>query len=313
MTPFVSQTRSAAARLGRAVVGTALGLALTAAVALPLLTPAPARAQEAAPALWVVRDADSTLYLFGTVHVLKPDTDWASTRVDQAFDSAQDIWFEIANPDDTAAVLPLIQQHGVSMDRPLSSLLTADEIAHLDVAARAIGVTAAQMDPMRPWFAGLTLSMAPLTKAGYDPASGVELTLLARAKAADKSIHAFESLEQQVRMLAEMPEDMQLGFLRSTLQDYDRAAQMLDGMVAAWRVGDTQALDAVMVEEMARDYPDLYARMLTDRNADWADQIQERLKGSGVTFIAVGAGHLVGDASVQTFLAQKGITATRVE
>ena len=313
MTPFVSQTRSAAARLGRAVVGTALGLALTAAVALPLLTPAPARAQEAAPALWVVRDADSTLYLFGTVHVLKPDTDWASTRVDQAFDSAQDIWFEIANPDDTAAVLPLIQQHGVSMDRPLSSLLTADEIAHLDVAARAIGVTAAQMDPMRPWFAGVTLSMAPLTKAGYDPASGVELTLLARAKAADKSIHAFESLEQQVRMLAEMPEDMQLGFLRSTLQDYDRAAQMLDGMVAAWRVGDTQALDAVMVEEMARDYPDLYARMLTDRNADWADQIQERLKGSGVTFIAVGAGHLVGDASVQTFLAQKGITATRVE
>jgi len=313
MTPFVSQTRSAAARLGRAVVGTALGLALTAAVALPLLTPAPARAQEAAPALWVVRDADSTLYLFGTVHVLKPDTDWASTRVDQAFDSAQDIWFEIANPDDTAAVLPLIQQHGVSMDRPLSSLLSADEIARLDVAARAIGVTAAQMDPMRPWFAGVTLSMAPLTKAGYDPASGVELTLLARAKAADKSIHAFESLEQQVRMLAEMPEDMQLGFLRSTLQDYDRAAQMLDGMVAAWRVGDTQALDAVMVEEMARDYPDLYARMLTDRNADWADQIQERLKGSGVTFIAVGAGHLVGDASVQTFLAQKGITATRVE
>ena len=313
MTPFVSLTRSVAARLGRAVAGTALGLALTAAVALPLLTPAPVHAQEASPALWVVRDADSTLYLFGTVHVLKPDTAWASARVDQAFDSAQDIWFEIANPDDTAAVLPLIQQHGVSMDRPLSSLLSADEIARLDVAARAIGVTAAQMDPMRPWFAGVTLSMAPLTKAGYDPASGVELTLLARAKAADKSIHAFESLEQQVRMLAEMPEDMQLGFLRSTLQDYDRAAQMLDGMVAAWRVGDTQALDAVMVEEMARDYPDLYARMLTDRNADWADQIQERLKGSGVTFIAVGAGHLVGDASVQTFLAQKGITATRVE
>ena len=301
------------ARAGRAMAGAALGLALTAAVALPLLTPAPAQAQEAAPALWVVRDADSTIYLFGTVHVLKPDTAWASTRVDQAFDSAQQVWFEVANPDDTAAVMPLIQQYGLSMDRPLSSLLTAEEIAHLDVAARAIGASAAQLDPLRPWFAGLTLSMAPLTKAGYDPASGVELTLLARAKAAGKEVGALETLEQQVRMLAEMPEDMQLSFLRSTLQDYDRAAEMLDGMVAAWRTGDTEALDAVMVEEMARDYPELYRIMLTDRNADWAEQIEEHLKGSGVTFIAVGAGHLVGDSSVQTFLAQKGITATRVE
>ena len=310
LTSFFSAT---VVRAGRAIAGTALGLALTAAVALPLLTPAPAHAQDAAPALWVVRDADSTIYLFGTVHVLKPGTDWASARVDQAFDSAQDVWFEIDNPDDTAAVMPLIQQHGLSMDRPLSSLLTADEIARLDVAARAIGASAAQMDPLRPWFAGLTLSMAPLTKAGYDPTSGVELTLLARAKTAGKSIHAFESLEQQVRMLAEMPEDMQLGFLRSTLHDYDRAAEMLDGMVAAWRTGDTETLDAVMVEEMARDYPALYRIMLTDRNADWANQIEARLKGSGVTFVAVGAGHLVGDTSVQTFLARKGITAARVE
>jgi len=106
---------------------------------------------------------------------------------------------------------------------------------------------------------------------------------------------------------------MQLGFLRSTLHDYDRAAEMLDGMVAAWRTGDTEALDAVMVEEMARDYPALYRIMLTDRNADWADQIEARLKGSGVTFMAVGAAHLVGDTSVQTFLARKGITAARVE
>lgn len=308
---LISSLSAAAARAGRAVVGAALGLALTAAFVLPLATPA--RAQDAAPALWVVRDADSTIYLFGTVHVLKPDTQWASARVDQAFDSARDVWFEIPDPNDTAALMPLIQQYGLSMDRPLSTLLTAEEIGHLDTAARTIGATAAQMDPMRPWFAGLTLSVAPLTKAGYDPSSGVEMTLMARARDAGKDIKAFETLEQQIRMLAEMPEDLQLSFLRSTLEDYDRAAEMLDGMVAAWRVGDTDGLDAVMIEEMARDYPALYRIMLTDRNADWANQIETRLKGSGVTFIAVGAGHLVGDRSVQTFLAQKGITVTRVE
>lgn len=306
-----SSLSAAAVRVGRIVAGTALGLALTAAFVLPLATPA--RAQDAAPALWVVRDADSTIYLFGTVHVLKPDTAWASARVDQAFDSAGDIWFEIADPDNTAAIVPLIQQHGISVDRPLSSRLNAEELAQLDVAARSIGATAAQMDPMRPWFAGLNLAMAPLTKAGYAAGSGVELTLLARAKEAGKDIRAFETLEQQIVMLATMPEEVELNFLRSGLEDYDRAAELLDGMVAAWRTGDTEALDAVMVEEMARDYPELYRIMLTDRNADWADQIEERLKGSGVTFVAVGAGHLVGEGSVQDYLARKGLAATRVE
>lgn len=306
-----SSLAAAAARAGRILAGTALGLALTAAFVLPLTTPA--RAQDAAPALWVVRDADSTIYLFGTVHVLKPDTAWASARVDQAFDSAGDIWFEIDNPDDTAAILPLMREHGLSPDRPLSSRLSAEELATLDVAARSIGASAAQMDPMRPWFAGLTLSIAPLTKAGYAAGSGVELTLLARAKEAGKDIHAFETLEQQIRMLATLPEDVEMSFLRSSLEDYDRAIELLDGMVAAWRTGDIDGLDAVMVEEMQRDYPELYRIMLTDRNADWANQIEERLKGSGVTFVAVGAGHLVGSESVQTFLARKGITATRVE
>lgn len=310
---LISSLSAAAARAGRALAGAAIGLALTAAVALPLLTPAPARAQDAAPALWVVRDADSTIYLFGTVHVLKPDTAWASDRVDQAFDSAGDIWFEIPDPNDTAAIMPLIQQHGISMDRPLSSRLTAEELATLDVAARSIGATAAQMDPMRPWFAGLTLSVAPLAKAGYAAGSGVELTLLARAKEAGKEVRAFETLEQQIRMLATLPEAVEMSFLRSSLEDYDRAIELLDGMVAAWRTGDVDGLDAVMVEEMARDYPELYRTLLTDRNADWANQIEERLKGSGVTFVAVGAGHLVGDSSVQTFLAQKGIAAARVE
>lgn len=310
MTLF-SSLSAAAARIGRVLTGTALGLALTAAFVLPLATPA--RAQDAAPALWVVRDADSTIYLFGTVHVLKPDVAWASARVDQAFDSAGDVWFEISDPDNTAAIVPLIQQHGLSPDRPLSSRLAADELARLDVAARSIGATAAQMDPMRPWFAGLNLAMAPLTKAGYAAGSGVELTLLARAKESGKTVRAFETLEQQIRMMATMPEEVELSFLRSGLEDYDRADEMLDGMVAAWRVGDTDALNAVMVEEMARDYPDLYRIMLTDRNADWANQIEERLKGSGVTFVAVGAGHLVGEGSVQDYLARKGVTATRVE
>ncbi|HBV13345.1 MAG TPA: hypothetical protein DEB60_09515, partial [Brevundimonas sp.] len=76
------------------------------------------RAEGAGPALWVVRDADSTVYLFGTVHVLRPGTAWGSDKVDAAFASASDIWVEIADQDDQTVVMPVIQQHGVDPSRP---------------------------------------------------------------------------------------------------------------------------------------------------------------------------------------------------
>lgn len=301
------------------LAGVAGGLALFLAIAG---APADALAQDAAaapaiqgngPALWVIKDEDSTLYLFGSVHVLRPTTGWASPRVTAAFDSASDIWFEISNPDDQAAIVPLIQQHGLSPETPLSSRLTPEEMAELDAAATTMGASAAQMDPMKPWLAALTLSVAPLVKAGYDPKSGVELVLKARAEAAGKPIHGFETLDKQVGLLAGLPDDVQLAFLRETLKDYQDATAVLDAMVEAWSTGDVATLGRIMVEEMKADSPALYKALLVDRNTDWADQIQTLLQGSGTAFIAVGAGHLAGSDSVQAILQSRGVTVEAVE
>ena len=317
---FSNLLKTSASTLARGAAGVAGGLALYFA-----LTGQSALAQEAAPAavqpaiqgdgpaLWVVKDADSTLYLFGTVHVLRPTTGWASDRVNAAFDSADEIWFEISDPDNQAAIMPLVQQYGVSPDKPLSSLLTAEEIADLDAAARTVGMTAAQLDPMRPWLAGLTLSVAPLVKAGYDPQSGVELALKARAEAAGKPIKAFETIDKQVRILATMEEPIQLEFIRQTLEDFDDAVKMLDDMVDAWSRGDVAELDRVVVEDMQQEAPGVYKAILVDRNADWANQIETLLNGSGATFIAVGAAHLAGEDSVQAMLARRGVTVERLD
>lgn len=316
---------AAAHRLTSTAMGAALGLALTAAlVAAPMeafaqaevapAAPAPAatpQAQGQGPALWVIRDADSTLYLFGTVHVLKPDTAWGSAKVDAALDSASDVWFEISNPDDQAAIIPLIQQHGVSPATPLSSLLTPEELVDLDTAAKAIGASGAQLDAFRPWFAGLTLSMAPLMKAGYDPNSGVEMVLKPRAVAAGKTIHGLETLDKQIKVLATLPEDIQLEFLRATLSEFDEAATQLDQMVDAWATGDVEALNRVAVVEMKTEAPHIYDALLVQRNTDWANQIQTILAGSGTGFIAVGAAHLTGEDSVQAILAKRGVVAER--
>ena len=321
---FADRLRSCAATFARCAVGVAGGVALFVAIAgapvhalaqtaTPTPSAAPAPIQGEGPALWVVKDADSTLYLFGSVHVLRPTTAWASPRVQAAFDSASDIWFEISNPDDQAAIVPLMQQYGLSPDTPLSSRLTAEENAELDEAAKAMGASAAQLQPMRPWLAALSLSVAPLVKAGYDPKSGVELVLKARAEAAGKPIHGFETLDKQIGILAQLPEDVQMAFLRETLKDYEKAATQLDDMVTAWASGDVDTIDRIMVEEMKAASPALYQALLVDRNTDWADQIQTLLQGSGTAFIAVGAGHLAGDDSVQAILQKRGVTVETVE
>ena len=208
---FSKRLKSSVSTLAQGVCGVAAGLALVFAIAgapgeaFAQAAPAPAAAPAISgqgPALWVVKDTDSTLYLFGSIHVLRPTTGWASPRVNAAFESASDIWFEISNPDDQAAMIPLIQQYGLSPQTPLSSRLTPEELAELDVAAKTIGASAAQLEPMKPWLVALSLSVAPLIKAGYDPQSGVELALKARAEAAGKSIHGFETLEDQIKEAA---------------------------------------------------------------------------------------------------------------
>lgn len=304
----------------RTTVGAALGLGMAAAL---VLQPAPAFAAAVAPAvaapqvgggpaLWVVRDEDSTLYLFGTVHVLRPSTLWRWTAVEEAFDSADRVVLEISNPDDQAAMMPLIQQHGLSPERPLSELLTAEERTRLDAAAQAMGASGAALDPMRPWLAALTLSVAPLVKAGYDPQSGVELVLKARAAEAGKEVGGFETIDEQIRILAGFPEAAQLDFLRSTLEDFEGATTELDSLVEAWASGDVRAIDRIGVQPMRQDNRTIYDALLVRRNANWADQIETMLEGSGTVFIAVGAAHLAGGDSVQSILDRRGVEVDRI-
>lgn len=297
---------------------TFLGLTLTVLLGLGLTVPthaaAPADAAPvaAAPALWVVRDTDSTLYLFGTLHFLRPDTTWRDARIDAAFDSASELVLEIADANDTSAVMPLIQSHGLSPERPLSSLLTTAELAQLDTAARSMGQSAAQMDPMRPWLATVMLSAAPTLRAGYAPDSGVDLALRAAALAEDKKVSGFETPDVQIRMLSGFPEAGQLVGLRRALDAFDAAPVELEALVEAWVRGDIDAIDANTVAPMRARSERLYQSLLVERNQDWVDHIQTRLEGAGTTFIAVGVLHLTGEDSVQRQLASRGILVERL-
>ncbi|ADG11327.1 TraB/GumN family protein [Caulobacter segnis] len=267
----------------------------------------------AEPALWAIKDKDSTIYLFGTIHVLKPDTQWRSAKIDQAFKNSGELTLEIVGADDPAVMQPLILKYGLDPAKPLSSKIGPEAFKHAAELAQGGGVPPQALEAMRPWLAAISLSMAPVIKAGYDPRSGVEQVLAKSAAETGKAKNALETPEQQIRFFADLPAKTEADFLRATLDDVDEGVAKIDTMVAAWAAGDVAELEKQFVTEMKGDYPELYELLLVKRNQDWASQLKTKLAGSGVSFVAVGSGHLVGPDSVQAQLAKLGIKAERIE
>jgi uncharacterized protein YbaP (TraB family) len=267
--------------------------------------------KDADPALWVVKDADTTIYLFGTVHVLKPGLSWFDEAVKAAFDKSDELVLEMLEPD-AATMQGLIMKTALNPAGPtLTEKLPADKREAYAKAMTDVGVPAAALDRFDPWFAAVTLSLAGLPKLGYDPESGAERTLSTAAKAANKQIVGLETAEQQLGYFDNLPEPLQVKFLVSTVDDYPKMAAELDKMIASWSAGDPETLGKTMNEELA-DTPELAKVLLADRNARWADWIEQRLQKPGTVFVAVGAGHLAGAESVQVQLAKHKLTATRV-
>jgi uncharacterized protein YbaP (TraB family) len=268
---------------------------------------------DADPALWVVKDEDTTIYLFGTVHVLKPGLSWFDEAVKDAFDSSDQLMLELVLPDDQAEVgktmMPLaLDQSG----KTLSSRLDADQLAAYQAAMASVGLPPAQFDMFKPWFAAITLSILPLTQLGYDPEQGVEKQLTRFAKEGAKPVAGFETLGEQLGFFDTLPEAQQVAFLNSVVKDLDKLGPTLDEMVVLWGKGDPDGLAVAMNESLAAT-PELAQTLLYDRNARWAEQLKARMDQPGTVFVAVGAGHLAGEKSVQDYLEEHGLVVERVD
>lgn len=263
------------------------------------------------PALWKVADADTTIYLFGTVHVLPKDVEWYDTTIAAAFEGSDMLVTEI--PMDAASeagMQSLVMAKGMlPAGTTLRSLLNPEQTTQYTAALAKLGAPPEAFHPMKPWLVGLTFSLLPVMQSGYDPNSGVEKVLL--SKAGNKPTGALETAEFQLGIFDGMTNDAQVTFMMEAATEMDKAKPMLDRMVAEWAKGDADKLAEVMNEGM--DDPKVAEALLYNRNANWAEWIDTRLDQPGTVFIAVGAGHLAGAKSVQDLLSQKGIKVTRVK
>lgn len=296
--------------LGLTVAPFAL-LAANPALADDHTAPAAAAAAGTGPALWKVADEDTTIYLFGTVHVLPQGIDWYDATIETALTGSDMIVTEI--PMDPAAEAELQQLTMAKGMLPpgttLRSLLTPEQTETYSAALGKIGVPAEAFDPLKPWLVGLTMSLVPLMQQGYDPSSGVEKVLL--SKVPGKETGALETAEFQLGIFDGMTQEAQVAFMMEAAEGIDEAKPTLDRMVAEWAAGDAEGLAEVMNEGMTD--PAVAEALLYTRNANWAEWIDARLDQPGSVFIAVGAGHLAGPKSVQDYLAEKGIVVTRVK
>ena len=273
---------------------------------------------DANPGVWSISDEDSTVYIFGTVHILPPELDWQSETVLAALGDAETIYFEadVLSPEAQAATQALIPQLGLNpAGVTLTSMISDEARGHMAIIAGRLGAPAdalaAQMDPLQPWLASLTLAVLQIQMGGYDPASGVEAQLNGLAQSAGKEFGYFEDVEQQLRFFADVPMELQVTDFEVGVRQMVGEPDVLSNMVQAWAAGDLDQLDTLFNDAMSNSSPELFQRIIVDRNIDWIPQIEAALAGSDDALVAVGAGHLPGPQGVLALLEAEGHTVTR--
>lgn len=289
-------------------------LLLLLAICYPVTPAASQSVRPMQPALWVVHDADTTIYLFGTIHVLPPGLNWFNGRIRAAFDESQELVTEIPE-DDFALAGPLLVQRAWADDGvPLSRRLTAAQrAAYHRAVSRAGGCTCA-LEQVEPWVAGFLLGR-PGGRTNASARFGAETILNRAAVDARKPRSGLESLDMQLGFFDNMSDDAQIQFLMNAVTfvngSFDNSASF-NHLVNAWGVGNVDAMASVA--DADKSFPEFREIILTERNQRWAQWIQLRLnEPGGRFFVAVGAAHLAGTDSVQIQLERLGIRAVRLQ
>jgi uncharacterized protein YbaP (TraB family) len=267
------------------------------------------------PALWSVSDGDTTIYLFGTIHLLPGGRTWFNDDVREAFDASDTLVVETLPPDDPRRLADAFA-HGYSDGLPpiLERVPPADrprlESALSDLGLRG-GQSLAGLGRMETWSLQLLLTSARLTQLGYSANEGVDRQLIAQADLDEKAVLGFESYAEQISLLDQLAEADQRAMLSATLDGWSAMQAEVDQLVSAWIDGEERTLARIMNDSVAAT-PALAQRLVIDRNASWAGWIARRMAEPGTVFVAVGAGHLAGSDSLQKMLAARGLKVRRL-
>ena len=247
------------------------------------------------PPLWVVHGRHTTIYMFGSVHILPPGLDWAPPRLLGALPKARELWFELPIDQSTdVAAADLIRTLGyLPPGDSLSRHLTATEETRLRRVGAKFGLAPETLDAMQPWWAEVTLSLKVDDVEGATASHGVEQQLQGFAPVSARR-RAFETPAEQIGFLAGASMADQIASLDETLREIEEDPGSYKRMLDGWMTGNVQELTTDALDPLKTASPALYKRLITDRNRRWAETIRKGLAGRGTMVVVVGMAHLIG-------------------
>jgi len=292
------------ARMG-SPMGLRIGLILFLIWCAPV--PAAAPAGTSLHTFWSVKGAHNTVYLLGSVHVLKPTDSDLPAEALRAYQGAGALVMELdLNHLDASQLAGSgLELESLPDGETLEHVLGPRGYARFLEHAKPLGLDPELFSHDQPWFVAVAIEQLELTRLGFDAGSGVDEQFAQRAQADHKPIIALETLDEQLGLFAHLSLPQQSRFLLQTLDDTDDAARQVDTVVEAWRHGDTVALGRLLGESYA-EFPELYRLLTTDRNRRWLPTLQGLLHENQDYLVIVGALHLVGKDGIVDLLRQGG-------
>jgi uncharacterized protein YbaP (TraB family) len=265
-------------------------------------------------ALWAVQGEHNTVYLLGSIHVLRPGDGTLPRAALEAYADAERLVMEIDLDDpqvaDPTALLGTMQRAALLPEGESLRGVLGDDYVAIASRAREAGLDLAVLDRFAPWFVATMLLQLELAQRGFQPELGIEQQLADRAARDGKPIEGLETAEQQFALLAGLPLAEQKRFLMMSLGESERLDAEIEDLLAAWRAGDADALEE-MLSAAFEEFPELYGPLTEDRNRAWVNRLGELLDDRDDYLVVVGALHLVGRHSVVDLLRQRGYKVTQ--
>jgi uncharacterized protein YbaP (TraB family) len=287
---------------------------VTALLALALGGAAEAKAEAARPALWSVSDADTTIYLFGTIHLLPANYQWRTPKLEEAVGSSHQLVVETIVDDKNP--LKLFQaMAGLAFSPglpPLSQRVPAAKRASLAAAVKKSGFPPQALDRMETWAAAFILLGNQFKDLGLKSGEGVEISLRSAFAGQGKPVGELESNVEQLSFFDRLPESAQRELLEGAIEQSDKVNADFQGMLAAWVRGDVKAIARTFNRDLSGS-PELQRALINQRNANWSKWIEHRMAQPGALMVAVGAGHLAGRDSVIDLLQRDGYRVRRLQ
>jgi hypothetical protein len=278
-------------------------------LASPAAAGAPPDGDRAGPkhCLWRVRSATNTVYLLGSIHVMRRDAFPLAAVIETAFSSSSVAAFEVdlSAGATVGSTLGALAAGALPEGRVLSDVVSPETYRLAAGRLADAGYDIAGMQRMRPWMIATTLTLAELRRAGYSPADGVDQVFQRRAVDSGMRVLGLETIDDQLALFADLTPEEDEAFLVQTLRELETLIPQVDELTAHWRAGRVDEVEALLAEGFAA-FPRLFEKLIVDRNRRWLPQIEALLAGDQRAFVAVGALHLVGDQGVVELLRGKG-------